>query len=133
MVKLHESKHKTTILCATSTTTGGESDGLFGLVIRNTETIFYNRIGGYNMTRVCFKKLMCLLLAVIITALMVPPTPVVAVAQEKAPQAETVQKTQEKTKQELLKDVRAGLPTAKKLPAPWMQIQFPKLSGMIPQ
>ena len=35
------------------------------------------------MTYEKFKKLMCLLLAVIITALMIPPVPVVAVAQEK--------------------------------------------------
>ncbi len=63
------------------------------------------------MTRVCFKRLMCLLLAVIITALMLPPTSVVAVAQEKAPQAETAQETQKKTKQELSKDVMAGLLT----------------------
>lgn len=63
------------------------------------------------MTRVRFKKLMCLLLAVIITALMVPPTPVVAIAQEKASQAKTAQENQEKTKEELFKDATAGLLT----------------------
>lgn len=63
------------------------------------------------MTRVRFKKLMCLLLAVIMTALMLPPTPVVAVAQEKVLSAETVQAPQEKTSEELLKDVMAGLLT----------------------
>ena len=60
------------------------------------------------MTRVRFKKLMCLLLAVIITASIVPPIPVVAAAQEQ-PVQETV--TQEKTSEELLKDVMAGVLT----------------------
>ena len=55
------------------------------------------------MTRVSFKKLMCLLLAVIITALMVPPVPVVAGSQEDT--------NKEKTNDELLRDVIAGLLT----------------------
>lgn len=50
------------------------------------------------MTRINFKKLICLLLAVIITASFVPPLPVVA-------------EESEKTHSELLKDVMAGVLT----------------------
>ena len=55
------------------------------------------------MTRMNVKKLICLFLAVILTISLVPPLPTVAEAQ-----------AQEKTHDELLKDVTADVPTAEK-------------------